>query len=262
MKWMSFFVLLMFMGSPVLGRTRGYYSHDTRIRYSPYAFGIHHSGLIPGWVHRSPYAFGVDHSGLISDYTFYTPYAFGTGHNGLVSQWGTYHWPPVAGHQEGRRGTACVVDPTPAHARADRPARHRRVSRSVPERRRTGRGADVASRTDQRRIARDCLDKVIPGRYRITRLLRIGGETVSFDVQLEDTGCIIKYWNQPKINTIKENAGSNERVYSRYLNSWARIANEFELAGGEVRHLVSYDENKIPEELIGLLPVRVVQSVD
>ena len=92
--------------------------------------------------------------------------------------------------------------------------------------------------------------------------MRIGGETVSFDVHLEDTGCIIKYWNQPMINTIKENAGSSERAYSRYLNSWARIANEFELEGGEVRHLVSYDAHKIPEELAGLLPVRVARSAN
>ncbi len=111
-------------------------------------------------------------------------------------------------------------------------------------------------------IARNCLDKMIPGRYRITRLLRIGGETVSFDVHLKDTGCIIKYWTQPKIDTIKQNAGSHESVYSRYLKSWARYANEIALEGGEVRHLVSYDEHKIPEELADLLPVRVAQSVN
>ncbi|MCH8144355.1 MAG: hypothetical protein IIA55_06530 [Gemmatimonadetes bacterium] len=262
MKRISFLVLLMFAVSPGLGRTRSHGYYTTRIQYSPYAFGIHSSGLVPSWIHYSPYAFGVNHSGLVSDYYVdYTPYAFGTRHSGLVSQLGIHPLPLVTWYDEGRRGMACLVDPTRSHARADRPAQHRRVIRSVPARGRIGRGADLAWRIDQKTIARNCLDKVIPGRYRITRHLRIGGETVSFDIHLKDMGCIIKYWNQPKINAIKENAGSDERVYSRYLNSWARLANEFELEGGEVRHLVSYDERKIPEKLAGLLPVRVAHNV-
>ena len=262
MKWISFFVLLVFTASPALGRTRGYMSYTTRIRYSPYAFGIHHSGLIPARIHYSPYAFGVDHSGLISDYIVYSPYAFGSRHSGLVSQWGIHRLPLVAWCEEGRRGRGQIVGPTGARAQAYRPTHHRRVSHSAAPRRRTGSGADVASRSDHLTIARNCLDKMIPGRYRITRLLRIGGETVSFDVHLKESGCIIKYWNQPKINAIKQNAGSPARVYSRYLKSWARYANEIELEGGEVRHLVCYDEHKIPEKLAGLLPVRVAHSVN
>ena len=263
MKWISFFVLLMLTASPALGRTRGYMSYATRIRYSPYAFGIHHSGLIPARIHYSPYAFGVGHSGLISDYIVYSPYAFGVRHNGLVSPLEIHRLPLVAWCEEGRRGRGQIVGPTGSQqAQASRPTHHRRVSRGPAPRKRTGRGADVASRIDQVTIARNCLDKVIPGRYRITRLLRIGGETVSFDVHLKDTGCIIKYWNQAKINAIKQDAGSQERVYSRYLKSWARYANEIELKGGKVLHLVSYDEHKIPEKLADLLPVRVAQSVN
>lgn len=262
MKWISFFVLLVITASPSVGRTRYYLSHSTGIRYSPYAFGINHSGLIPSRISHSPYAFGIDHSGLISDYVAYTPYAFGVRHNGLVSRVGVHHLSPLHWNEESRRGRSRIVGPPRSQAQADRPTPYRRVSYGRSPQRRPGRGSRLASRVDQRTIAYKCLDKLVPGQYKITRLLRIGGETVSFDVQLKEMGCVIKYWNQSKIDAIKQNAGGDKDAYTRYLKSWARVANEYELEGGEVRHLVSYDDQKIPEKLAGLLPVRVAKSVN
>ena len=189
MKWISFFVLLMLTASPALGRTRGYMSYATRIRYSPYAFGIHHSGLIPARIHYSPYAFGVGHSGLISDYIVYSPYAFGVRHSGLVSQWGIHRLPLVAWCEEGRRGRGQIVGPTGSQqAQARRPTHHRRVSRGPAPRKRTGRGADVASRIEHVTIARNCPDKVIPGRYWIKRCLWTVAETVHLAGPLTPSG--------------------------------------------------------------------------
>ena len=56
--------------------TQARHSQRYRIRYSPYAFSYHTSGLIPGGIKYSPYAFTPSRSGLVYEGTRYTPYAF------------------------------------------------------------------------------------------------------------------------------------------------------------------------------------------
>ena len=61
MKRISLLVLVALAVSSESGWARYYTPFTTGIRYSPYAFGLKGSGLIPGSVHYNPYAFGTGH---------------------------------------------------------------------------------------------------------------------------------------------------------------------------------------------------------
>ena len=74
--------------------TQAYYNSFSlryRVRFSPYAFNYHNSGLVPGGIKYSSHAFDPGSSGLVFEGVRYIPYAFNNKSTGLVLDY--YYYP-------------------------------------------------------------------------------------------------------------------------------------------------------------------------
>jgi len=230
-------------------RERCYYTTLGRIRYSPYAFRFGHNGLIPDTLRYSPYA-----GGLVHETMRYSPYAFDFRHNGLISSIGGYYGPMLGGvysydmalrsqlvNALGELTQSIRQLQGNRHGAALRNIGHTQYSRSpvriTPLR--------DATHVDQYRLVSRHLKETMPGQYRITRLLRIDGETVSFDVVLKHNNTMIKYWNPKKIESLRAQNGRRQKVLNRYMQTWARFGNEHEMKGGDIYHISSNDSEQV-----------------
>jgi hypothetical protein len=262
MKRISLLVLVALAASPEFSWARHYVPYTTGIRYSPYAFGLKSSGLIPGSVHFNSYAFGTEHHGLTSDRVRFSPYAFSTKHSGLISTVGCDFVPCTPWFSDSRsearelsRAINTLSESVKPNNRSPYTTRTALRMRTAP-RRRVSRRRRSYSSNDQTSMIGEHLMKVIPGQYKITHLLRTNKDTISFDIVLKEKNLVIKYWNQAKIESMNEKAEPKEKqVYTDYINTWAEFANRVELAGGTVVHLACKDQDQILGELATHLEV-------
>lgn len=255
MKRILFLVTVALLGlaSTAWAHRRCYYSRLGHIRNSPYAFRFGHNGLVPDSLRHSPYA-----NGLVHESMRYSPYAFSMHHNGLIPSWAGYY-SPVMGW----------VHPYDLALRHELASAINRLSASVEDLRARQYGVAVRNinqvryaqspvqvkpskdpgQTDQYRLVRDHLRQTMPGQYRISRLLRIDGEIVSFDVVLENCNTVIKYWNAEKFKALRAQADNTQKVLDRYLQRWARFGNEHEMKGGSIYHISSNDSGQLIAKL-------------
>jgi len=232
-------------------------AYDSGVHYSMYAFNFHNSGLICGCVYYSPYAFSYDNVGLVGCGTRYSPYAFNFEHNGLVTCWGYgYGWYNNAcpDRRSGETGALTRAVETLSSTIKDVSQEYRATRSGVPYRS-SGVAVTVnkAQPLDQRRIVQKTLNRIMPGRFKVTRPFRIDRENVSFDVVIMDENLIIKYWNPEKVASIKETAGAKAKLLSNYITDWARMANEHTLSGGKVVQIVESDCGRFINKLVECL---------
>jgi hypothetical protein len=234
-------------------RERCYYTTLGRIRYSPYAFRFGHNGLVPDTLRYSPYA-----GGLVHETMRYSPYAFGFRHNGLISSIGGYYGPRMRGVQPYdmalRHQLLNAVDQLTQSVQQLQGNRHSVALRNIGQARYSRSPVRVTlpsapARIDQRRLVSRHLEKTMPGQFRITRLLRIDSETVSFDVVLKNNSTVIKYWNPEKIKSLRAQKGRKQKVLDRYLQTWARFGNEHEMKGGVIHHISSNESEQVIAKL-------------
>jgi len=263
MKRISLLVLVALATFPKAGWARYYVAFNSGIRYSPYAFGLKGSGLIPDSVHFNPYAFGIKHHGLTSDRVQFSPYAFSTKHSGLISTVGCDFVPCTpwfSDSREGARELSKAINTLsetliPTNKRASTSHSVARV-RTVPSRH-VGKRYRSYSVEDDASMIGNYLTKVLPGQYIITHLLRIHQDTISFDIVLKEKNLVIKYWNQAQIESMNEKADPQDKqVYDEYVNTWAGFANRVELAGGTVVHLRAGDRDHLLGELARYLDIK------
>ena len=264
MKRISIVIVLAMFASP-LGATGRYSSQRHRVRYSPYAFSYHNSGLIPGGVKYTPYAFKTGNSGLVYEGTRYTPYAFNYRNPGLIVDYYLWHTPtcaPCQVHSTG--GTACVSQPA-------RPARTRPANRSASvARRRSGRYASTASE-EPRRINATEGSQIIKQQLAsrgidnadVSRRLSIRNRTAGIAFILRDRNLVIRYSDPETLEAFGAESATNRRVLQRYEQRWGAFAKAFEANGGTVYHVNTSDSSQIVAALDNcdkLVPANVTTS--
>ncbi len=188
------------------GITNAYYGYwcGYGVRYSPYAFSYHNSGLVPCGYEYTPYAFSYHSSGLvygygICDYGGGYTYALPTAHHGGVVH--TEHFAPPAGH---RRAQDTARPPRPPDGMATiRLHLHAKGVTSVD----------------------------------INRILRVGDQLLSADFLVKDRNLLIKYWNPQGIEQLSTQEAFKQKAYATYKESWEKFAAQFQQKGGEIYYV-------------------------
>jgi hypothetical protein len=232
-----------------------------RMGYSMNAFSHDNpSGLVPGDVKYSPYAFGINNrSGLVHDYVRYSPYAFSPTNNGLISDYGpcsNVSWLQYNRHQDEHKLTQAIEHL--AHSIDTIKSTQRTPQRAVYGTFPTAYYSEIVPLEDLRSdnprlLIRAHLNTVIPGQFKVSQLLRVDREVVSFNVVIENRNLVIKYWNPAVIRSIKAASNQKTEQLSDYMKKWAATENYYDNHGERVVHIVSTDQDKIIGELANCL---------
>jgi hypothetical protein len=199
------------------GLSQAYYGYGYGVRYSPYAFGYHSSGLIPCDVQYTPYAFSYHNSGLVYGY-------------GLCEEYGPVFAVPAHRFFGGFRAPA--VRHAPPVVRG-----HAQVTpRPVPR----------LNRMDIIRQHLRAKGFASPG---IDRILRVDNQLVSVDFYVKDRNLLIKYWNPQELEQINTKEGYQQKAYAKYKENWERYAQQYRQAGVEI-YTISAAE---PEAIVAAL---------
>ena len=264
MKRISIIIVLAMLVSP-LGATGRYSSQRYRVRYSPYAFSYHNSGLIPGGVTYSPYAFNSGNSGLVYEGARYTPYAFNYNNPGLVVDYYLWHTPtcstnPVCGtgdalHIDRAAHVAQTRNTRRAHAASpQRPARHASAPAQKPGRTNATEGSEIIKQYLKSRG----IDNVDVGRR-----LSIRNHTAGIAFVLRDRNLAIRYSDPETLESFAAESKTSEKVLQRYQQRWEAFARKFEANGGTVYHVNTSDSSQIVAVLDNcdkLVPANVTTS--
>ncbi len=235
MKRISLLVLIVGL-APVVSRADLISSQDYRLRYSPYAFNYHSSGLIPGGIRYSPYAFNPNAAGLVYEGARYTPYAFNYHNTGLVVD---YYWWQIP------RAPTIIVEtcPAPGRVAAATPARRRAYAarrRSAP----TERSREIA-KTDGEQIVRQYLAAQEMDQVRIDRRLTIGNQTAGAAFILRDKNLVVRYTNPEIMEALQAEGGISVKLAQRYEENWDEFTQEFKARGGTVYHVDASEPDQI-----------------
>ncbi len=266
MKRTSILVLIAcFMTQQIaIARCRVPESH--KVRYSMHAFGHNRSPLVPGSVKYSPHAFGVNNSGLISEWTRYSPHAFGAKHNGLISEYGygsSGVWLNNTRDLNQQGLTKAIDRLTRSINTIDTRRRTTQyITYNMPSVTRNMRQVTVnvndLNSDNPRLLVRAVLNTMIPGEFRVSQLLRVDKEVVSFNVLIENRNLIIKYWNPAKVRSIKEASNQKTEQLSDYMKKWAVAENMYDNSGERVVHIISANQDKIIDELASCLQTKTM----
>jgi hypothetical protein len=264
MKRMSILVLMVCVMSQQYAIARYRTPARSRVRYSMYAFGHKNSGLVSGYTKYSPQAFGINNSGLVHEWVRYDPYAFGHKHNGLISEFGTVPsrlWSSDNRDLNQQKLTKAIgrlshsIDNIHSRRRPVFAANHgggraRYATQTV--------NVDDLTSDNPRLLMNAFLKVLIPGQYKVSQLLRVDQEVVSFNVHIKNRDLIIKYWNPAKVQSIKEASNQKTEQLSDYMKAWAAAENSYEGSGERVVHIMSTDHDKIIVELANCLQTKTM----
>jgi hypothetical protein len=261
MKRISIFIMAIAIFIPNVAEGRFYVPIRYRIRYSPYVFDYHHSGLISGCIRYSPYAFGIKSSGLVHENIRYSPYAFGIHHSGLILDYGSCYWRPyyiqhVPCHQISAgcntasnlqtcrdKKTGCFHQ-TQNFSLKNSQARKEKI-RALKESRKE---INMLRANDAKEIISNYLkSKNID--FRTDNLFRINNETLSANFLLKDKSMVIKYWNPEDIQYIEEQNDYKKTMYNKYKKEWDQFSQKHEQTGGKVYQIISADKAEILSKL-------------
>ncbi len=235
----------------------GHNSNRYRVRWSMYTHG-----LISGPVYYSPYATGHGSSHLVEGNVRYSPYAFGGGHNGLVvddrssyssgfaaAYFPVFHRPVSAGRAARLSGTSRSRRPSTrvlARKSYKETVEDRKAERAVLARVRQERAA-IRANDGKEIIVRYLRDNNID--FRVTRVLGIGGKTVSIDFMLNDGKTILQYWNPAEMPSKQPQQARQRKVFERYVESWKASLAKHLQTGGNVHQIISSDRDDILAKL-------------
>ncbi|MDH7599775.1 MAG: hypothetical protein QHH07_09115 [Sedimentisphaerales bacterium] len=250
MKWISVLALVIFMASLASGYSSG--CSSCRIRYSPYAFGYGSLGLVPECLRTSPYAFGNGYpSGLVPVTVRYSPYALTTRTTGLISDlgwacWDCWYWPQILGrpvcedqHKTYQQGTQDMQI-----GKTQLPYALQGPVYAYPSPKKADQG-----HVDQARLIVEYLKQTLPDRFRISRIVSIDNQIVSFDILIEDKNLLIKYWNNQKIQDLRLKADFRLKAWKNYLVNWLAFKRDFEAGGGTIHHVACDDNYQLLSDL-------------
>ncbi|RPJ37134.1 MAG: hypothetical protein EHM35_06930 [Planctomycetaceae bacterium] len=213
-----------------------------RVRYSPYAFGYHTNGLVPGGITYSPYAFKPGSAGLVFEGVRYIPYAFTYKSSGLVLDYYYYPIPYAVG------SPPCSYDQAYANYGSVQPGGHKGSHRSRPydysqdTAAPMGTSGPAAPAEDALTIIRQYLRERRLSDIGINRILRVGNKLVSADFTVGGRNLLIKYWDPTQVQSPDANTGleqvskasSESKMTERYKKDWEAFAGRYQQDGGEI----------------------------
>jgi len=196
------------------------------------------AALVPDTVRYSPYALTTRTSGLISDLGWSCP--------------GCWYW------FEMFMRPCCTCPADTCHELSDLavapPDRHALpYAYQDPEYYYPTQRQSQTKQTDQARLVITYLQQAIPDRFRISRIVSMDNQMVSFDILLEDQNVLIKYWNGQKIQAIRKQADHRLRAWTHYLVDWLAFKRQFEANGGKIFHVASSDNYELLSEVAGYI---------
>jgi hypothetical protein len=243
MKRISIVIVLAMLAS-AMGRTGRYSSQRYQVRYSPYAFSYHNSGLIPGGVTYSPYAFNSGNSGLVYEGTRYTPYAFNYRNPGLVVDYYLWHTPICSPHPVCRTSDALHI----GRATQTRSARRSRAASRQRPTRHASTSAQEVRRTDAiegSQIIKQYLKSRGINNVDVNRRLSIRNRTAGIAFVLRDRNLAIRYTDPETLESFATESKTSEKVLQRYEQRWEAFARKFEANGGTIYHVNTSDSSQI-----------------
>ena len=232
MKRISLIIALLVL-VPAASQAR--HSQRYRIRYSPYAFSYHNSGLIPGGIKYSPYAFTPSNSGLVYEGTRYTPYAFSYHNPGLVVD---YYWwqapvcPPCNIARDGAMTRSAGRRPVARRAAPPPPALSSATRREFRE-------------TDGMRVIQQYLKDHGLGDAQINYRLGAKHQTASVAFILRERGLIIRYRNPEIMESMATGSEPERKTLERHEQRWETLARSFEEKGGAVYCVNTADKDQM-----------------
>jgi hypothetical protein len=231
-------LVVLSMLAPAATEASGYSSQRYRVRYSPYAFNYHNSGLIPGAVKYSPHTFNVGSSGLIFEGARYTPYAFNYNNPGLVVDYHLWHTPTCDPHLVCGAAAAHGV----TQARRSRAAASRRPTRYASARAEEIRriNATEGSQIIKQQLKSRGIDNVD-----VNRRLSIRHRTAAIAFILRDRNLVIRYSDPETLESFGAESASNRKVLQRYDQRWETFAKAFEARGGTIYRINTSDSSQI-----------------
>jgi len=241
MKRISMLVVLSML-APAATQASSHSSQRYRVRYSPYAFNYHNSGLIPGAVKYSPYTFNVGSSGLVYEGARYTPYAFNYNNPGLVVDYHLWHSPTCAPHP------TCGAAAAHGVTQGTYPARR---SRATPRRRPTRYASATAQEirrinaTEGSQIIKQHLKSRGIDNVDVSRRLSIRHRTAGIAFILRDRNLVIRYSDPETLESFGAESAGNRKVLQRYEQRWETFAKAFEARGGTIYRINTSDSSQI-----------------
>ncbi len=214
------------------------------VRYSPYAFNYHHSGLVPYWLRYSPYAFSYKHpSGLISEYwsgygSYYSPRVSYYNHSGLVDC------------NARQSSHAFGHNPSNSFDQMKKSYEGKLTRKATIEKLKQDRRKMNMTRQTKREeiICRYLKNKNID--FKTNRFLKIDNKTVSVDFLLKDKNILIKYWNPEEIQSLAQQPEYKRNFYEKYRESSSSFCEEYKRTGGKVYQIEAANEKEILAKLM------------
>lgn len=202
--------------------TQARHSQRYRIRYSPYAFSYHNSGLIPGGIKYSPYAFTPSRSGLVYEGTRYTPYAFSYRNSGLVVDYYWWQAPTCPPCETSPGYSRAYTNNRRPVARRAAPRQHAISATKLREIRETD-GMHVI-----RQVLKDRGFKNVEVNYRIG----VKNQTASVVFILREQDLIIRYSNPEVMASLQAGSPARQKALERVEERWKALAKTFQDNGG------------------------------
>lgn len=201
------------------------------VEYNPYNLKYNSSGLTNYRLEYSPYAFGYNSSGLIDYQMEYNPYALSTNNSGLVSEtsgefFGVHSCGPVMNiiHMNTTSDQCICNSGTNSFSGYTKKMNEDRLSaRKAAVEKQKERLDEIKKKkaNNPSEAIGEFLDsKNI--RFKTNNNLRIDGETVSVNFNIEDANIIIKFWNSSAISEFAENDKYKKGIFDNYLESWEK----------------------------------------
>lgn len=225
-------------------------SHYDLVKYSPYAFGYHSNGLVPGGIDYSPYAFRPGTPGLVFEGMQYTPYAFNYGNSGLVLN---YYWYPIPYVMY---NPSCPAGQVPAAYKgiSFRPCsgqpkdtssypRYSQSTCTVPAPRSIDRPVAADTRDDPLNVIRQHLRGQGFADVGVNRILRVDNKLVSADFTVGGRNLLIKYWDPEQVGDETRVAGN--KMIEKYKNDWEAFAGKYQQDGGEIYVVAASERTEI-----------------
>ena len=224
------------------------------VEYNPNAFSRNSDGLINYRLNYSPYALSYHGNGLIDHDLEYNPYAFGYNNSGLVSQTdGEFYCNGSVVNIIQRetctnqcRNVYEQINPTYTTKTNEQILLERKAN--IEKQKAQLEKNKQQKANDPSQAIREFLDsKNI--RYNATGSLRIDGETVSINFNIEDANIIIKFWNSKAISDFTENDKHKKNIFDNYMESWEEYCLNYIGNTKKIYNIISDSKEDILKQL-------------